>query len=115
MILYNKYMFVCLSAPPFSLPPVCVCARACLRFIIIDSFKFLTGKFVADKLAAFDLAYTGEERTDFILRHTLRQIIYDEIRLRLLLRCMSESGSSILLYDSVHSVRHHCTPLRGRH
>lgn len=78
-----------------------------------DKLDELTGEFVADQLAALHIADTGEKRADLILCHALGQVIYNEIRLGLLLRGLSEGGTTILLHDRVHSVRHHCTLLPG--
>ena len=43
----------------------------------------LPGDLVPDELAALHLADGGEERADLLLRHGLRQVVDDQVRLRL--------------------------------
>lgn len=80
-----------------------------LAMIMNEENVRLTGEFITNQLATLNLADAREQGSNLILCHTLWQIIYYEIRLRLFLRSLSEGGSTILLYDCVHSVRHHCT------
>lgn len=73
----------------------------------------LTSEFVAYELAALDFADAGKQGAYLLLRHSLGQVINDEIRLGLLLRSLADVGAAILLHR-VHSVRHHCTFNRTR-
>ena len=45
------------------------------------SLDLLSNSFVPDELAALHLADGREERADLFLRHRLRQVVHDEVRL----------------------------------
>ena len=45
----------------------------------------MTCYFIANQLAALDLADRGEQRPDLLLSHRLRQVIHDQIRLTLII------------------------------
>lgn len=68
--------------------------------------QLLTGDFVADQLAALDITDAGEERLYLLLCHRLRQIVYDQISLAVLLAAADRAGAPILLH-CFQSVRDH--------
>ena len=56
----------------------------------------LPGDLVADQLAALHLADGGEERADLLLRHRLRQVVDDQVRLLLVVvRLYVQFGASM--------------------